>query len=199
MEFDAPGELGWQALKYAARRLPETELESFEEQLYSDQSAREAVAQAVELSHTVAVLHSQVSDEEAPGPLPSDMDARPAQVASISPQRSWSKSLAWLALGVAASLAFAFTHPQWFAADVHPETAQPNELVAASWADLNTAENESGRTMLTSFVVDPHAADEESALPEVGTETEIVPDWMRLGVENRNDASPKSDSLKNVN
>ena len=188
MEFDAPAELGWQALKYAARRLRESEQERFEEQLSSDQSAREAVAQAVELSHTVAALHAVFVDEEVPDRAAAPADGAPLPVARKSTLGSWSTSLAWLGLGIAASLAIAFTHPNWFAGEVHPQATPSSELIAASWADLNSAESESGRTMLTSFAIDPNLQDatasgDGSTAPEVGTDFLVVPDWIRLGLD----------------
>ncbi len=57
MDINAGGDLGWRALRYVARRMTPDEICDFELHLACDQSAREAVAQAVELAHTVAVLH----------------------------------------------------------------------------------------------------------------------------------------------
>ncbi len=57
IDHTLPGELGWQALHYVAHSLGESQRDAFELRLLDDQTAREAVAQAVELAHSVAVLH----------------------------------------------------------------------------------------------------------------------------------------------
>ncbi len=58
MHINARGELGWRALRYVARRMTPDEICDFELHLACDQAAREAVAQAVELAHSVAALHA---------------------------------------------------------------------------------------------------------------------------------------------
>ena len=51
-------ELTWQAFQYVAGELSVTDADLFEERLADDQAAREAVAQAVALFHTVCAVEA---------------------------------------------------------------------------------------------------------------------------------------------
>ncbi|HZZ71480.1 MAG TPA: hypothetical protein VFE24_04455 [Pirellulales bacterium] len=159
MEFNAPAELGWQALKYAAHKLPATDRAHFEAALGEDQTAREAVAQAVELSHTVAALHASSAYALAPaGTALSDLTS-PEELALsadqnfalVEPRRaarqSWKSSLGWLALGAAACLAGVLVWPHTPSVPSNLdqsgilEQAGTRDLISARWADLQDAQN----------------------------------------------------------
>jgi hypothetical protein len=88
------GELDWLAFCYVSGELNATELAAFEDRLADDQSAREAVASALNLVHTVSAAEHLVE-------LP--VVTKPTRRAS-----RW-RSVAWLAIagGVAASVACA--------------------------------------------------------------------------------------------
>jgi hypothetical protein len=96
------GELDWLAFQYVAGELSMDEAERFEQRLGLDQSAREAVAKAVELTRVTALAAGVEKAGETHG---SDL-AAPCVVSG------WQKRVAWIAGGVAASIALT-----WFIAD----------------------------------------------------------------------------------
>src|SRR5688500_3644539 len=87
-------ELDWLAFRYIAGELPACESVDFESLLADDQSARDAVVRAVELSQVV--LAGQTSLADAP--------AEVGFVSTSANSRNWSTHLSWLASGVAAAL-----------------------------------------------------------------------------------------------
>jgi hypothetical protein len=92
MRDEHKGDVSWQAFRYVAGEMPEGEADRFEEQLALDQSAREAVAEAAQLSQAVALTESQ-----------EPVVLRPAVAAdSRSP---WMQPAVWMAFGAAVCLA----------------------------------------------------------------------------------------------
>jgi len=164
MKIDADGETGWTALKYAARRLNDVEEQAFEETLAVDQKAREAVAQAVELSHSVAALHAGSDAGNAPLVEPLIMTAKP---------RLWRQPAAWLAAGLAASVLFMFTQ-MGGRPTINPEGAA--EALSMTWADLHNG-SEEVVTVAGSELPGP-----ESVVADEPTNEPTVPDWMLVGV-----------------
>jgi hypothetical protein len=59
MEADANEDLGWLAFRYISNEMTQAEIEAFEQKLTEDQSAREAVAQAVTWTQAVALNRSE--------------------------------------------------------------------------------------------------------------------------------------------
>lgn len=80
-------ELDWSAFCYAAGEMTPSEAAAFELRLAEDQTAREALARAVELTEVVATAESLE-------PLVT-VGSRPV---------AWSRRLSWMAIGSAASL-----------------------------------------------------------------------------------------------
>ena len=194
MEFNAPAELGWQALKYAARRLPDVDCAAFEEQLADDQTAREAVAQAVELSHTVAVLHACGGPCER-ALIESPLATEPAvevaasvnsysyapQSLHAAPQWTWQRAAAWMSLVVAACLAIVLASSHWFPANSAADQATANDLVSSNWADLHNSREPSGLPLLNEVAVDDGTTPDDNA--DSSDEAGMVPEWLLLGVE----------------
>jgi hypothetical protein len=131
MHIDPESRHGWQALRYAARHLSDAEQREFEDRLAADQTAREAVAQAVELAHTATFLHLESETELSAltaslrsAPSASTLDAALAIAApaaatasaidtasaiETAPQRvavgSWTNAAGWWSAAVAACVA----------------------------------------------------------------------------------------------
>jgi hypothetical protein len=62
-----PDDLGFEAFRYVAGEMTDSEALAFEERLAGDQAAREAVAQAVEIAQAVTVLGPQAVPAGSPG------------------------------------------------------------------------------------------------------------------------------------
>lgn len=95
---DRSADLAWLAYRYVADELTAEEASTFELRLAEDQTAREAVAQAVELSSAVKVaLHDSAIEPE---PAVCTVEAR-----GFWSQKTWLQPAAWMAVGAAACLA----------------------------------------------------------------------------------------------
>lgn len=95
---DNPAELFWQAFRYAGDEMSADERVSFENQLATDQHAREAVARVIELESLVCAA-----------------EVLPAQPLAVLPRdRSyWMQPIGWAAAGAAACLAVVMTLQTW--------------------------------------------------------------------------------------
>lgn len=157
MHIDPQSKYGWQALRYAARHLTDAEQQAFENRLADDQTARDAVAQAVELAHTATFLHldseNELSDltaalRAAPSAATLDAALQAATPASAdAPQRprssTWTAKAGWWSAAAAACVAlFALWSANRNQAPAPglptPSTQQANLDVTSAWADLNT-------------------------------------------------------------
>jgi hypothetical protein len=117
-------QLDWLAFCYAAGELDGTEAEQFELRLAEDQTAREALARAVELTQTMAAAESQCGDFVVP---------------AARAKSDWNTRLSWMAVGGLASALLAalwsgVVGPTW-------QTAQ-ERMNAAARQDLAFAWNE---------------------------------------------------------
>ncbi len=111
-------ELLWLAYRFSAGELSAEEVQEFEARLAVDQTAREALVQAVGLTETVFAL-----EHSAPVAVPMSRSAAkssvpvPSHVAARNwLQQDWSKSAGWIAAAVAACVALVMTW-QVFRAD----------------------------------------------------------------------------------
>ncbi len=160
MHIDPQSKHGWQALRYAARHLTDAEQREFENRLGEDQSARDAVAQAVELAHSATFLHleseTELSDltaalRAAPARSTLDVALQAATPASAqAPERpatpSWTHKAGWWSAAAAACVALIAL---WSAnrnqplpipptpSTQHSSTEQVATAVTSAWADLN--------------------------------------------------------------
>ncbi len=100
MRHDQREDLDWLAFRYIANELSGDELDAFERRLASDQKAREAVAQAVELTRAVAAVGG-----EAP--------ARPTpafRAAAVWRRMGVAARLCWTTVAVSACLALVLAY-----------------------------------------------------------------------------------------
>src|SRR5687768_11526353 len=91
-EPEDKSELDWLAFCYAAGELDAAEAEAFEARLAEDQSAREALARAVELTQTIGAAENQSGDLVTP---------------AVRTTRDWNTRLSWMAIGGLASVLLA--------------------------------------------------------------------------------------------
>jgi anti-sigma-K factor RskA len=161
-------ELDWLAFRYVAGELPASEAESFESLLADEQTARDAVVHAVELSQTILAAEvSLASENEKIGLL------------SVSPAaetgRAWSTQLSWLASGVAAALLVALALNSGAAPQARPPVSPE---LARAWLK----QTQSDETVFEN-------------VPSVESEmvTADIPDWMVDAVRSLHDKSDAND------
>lgn len=132
-----PGpDLFWQAYRYVAREMSRAEQEQFEEQLGQDQSAREAVANVVQLSAAVQSLPASTFR----------MRSRGAAVF---------QRIGWMSLGVAASaLVMLGWHELSWKGErkVAQAESDPDPQVALAWspADQDAVQEEDAEALTSS-------------------------------------------------
>jgi hypothetical protein len=172
-------ELAWLAFQYVAGELPAAAADQFEERLALDQTAREAVAQSVELYHAVAAVEA----------------ATTVGVVTIAAKEksTWSQRLVWLSTGAAAAALLAVA--TWnangllssFNSKVSSKPGVSPDLVKA-WtavradlarADEEATSDETSRPMASDLTDAELAAivEEELALPM------DTPSWMTAAVQ----------------
>jgi len=115
-------DLDWLAFTYAAGELTPAEVEQFELRLADDQTAREALARAVELCQTVTAAEIQ-----------SDIYVTPA----ATTRKRWNDRLSWMAVGGLASLLLALLWsgvigPTWHTAQLRSFSKQN---LAFAWTE----------------------------------------------------------------
>ena len=115
--------LDWLAFCYAAGELTPAEAEQFETSLAGDQSAREALARAVELTQVVAAAERHVSHVVSP---------------AAAAQRSWNSRFAWMAVGGLASLLLAFLFSGVVESNWRGMHASRQRHLALAWNETKT-------------------------------------------------------------
>jgi hypothetical protein len=163
-------ELDWSAFCYAAGEMNEAEAAAFELRLSDDQSAREALARAVELTQVVA-------SAESLQPM----------VAVRSPSSQWSRRLGWMAIGSAASLLVALLWSgagPWFAGSWRGgETVASGEQtrLADAWSQTRQ-ELADGESELW---YPKHASDSDAVIPTIEADEldSATPAWLTAAVE----------------
>ncbi|MAG92837.1 MAG: hypothetical protein CMJ48_03710 [Planctomycetaceae bacterium] len=171
MSDSEKNDLDWLAFRYVAAEMTRAEAESFETLLADEQSAREAVAVAVELTQAVAYVV----------PVPAA-----ASRASVSVRSYYAAFLA-VAAAVAAGLLFAFSTPmrtqQLAQRDVTADLEEtggivPRELVEA-WTEAELAyDDDSTVEALVELAQNDVVVD----LASVGRTELDVPDWLVAAV-----------------
>lgn len=159
---ECENQIEWTAFCYVAGELSDEDAARFEEQLAADQSAREALARAVELTQAIAAAES----------LPAVVEL---------PQRSgrWTKRLSWMAVGAAASLLVAFL---WSTSGIgtreHTAGIRNVRELAAYWTETRAsliAESDEVASDIDDAALDLRADGEIASLPE-------TPSWMMAAV-----------------
>jgi hypothetical protein len=98
-------DLDWRAFLYVAGELDDAQRDAFEEELAVDQSAREAVARAVELSQMMSAAHEleRIVQRSSPLGVPSARRGHSA----------WLRPVAYMSAGAAACLALVALGSFW--------------------------------------------------------------------------------------
>lgn len=166
MQHSTENDLDWLAFRYISGEMAGSEVEQFESLLAEDQTARDAVVRAVELSQTIFAAHA------AP-------QTRSVGLLSATSQH-WMQHLTWISTSVAAlllvTLALNFNRPSSSA------TADPNDL-ARAWIDHTDEPLASESTSVNSTLADS----EEFVTAE-------PPAWMLEAVQSlHGDGSTESD------
>jgi hypothetical protein len=163
-------DLDWSAFCYAAGELSPDEVAAFEARLADDQAAREALARAVELTDVVA-------SAESLAPV----------VVARSQSNAWTKRLAWMAIGSAASLLVALLSSgvwSWFGSE-QTSSIQRSEL-ASAWTQTRQELSESDSDL---WYPKHLAADDAIPGESPGAEDDgelldmVTPEWMTAAVE----------------
>ena len=182
-------DLDWRALCYAAGELDAPAAEEFELRLADDQAAREALARAVELTHTIAAVEAQSTQSVN---------------VSTTTKTSWNTRLAWMTVGglAAALLVMLWSgvvDPTWRIA-LHQLNAKSQYQLAMAWHQT-ASEIDSVRSsdLWPAGVViddDDRQADLHLASYEIGDEAwlEEAPSWMMAAVYEVSNQSSQSET-----
>jgi hypothetical protein len=167
---ECANQLDWLAFSYAAGEMNAAEAEQFELRLADDQSAREALARAVELTQTVAAAHSEA-----------DYFVVPAR----RPAAGWGTRLSWMAIGGLASVVIALV---WSGAFNRPNAA-PSEsqlALAAAWSQARSgiAQAKEDGVWLPSSWSQTEPDEELLAVSDVALEYQPgeTPSWLTAAV-----------------
>jgi hypothetical protein len=161
-------DLHWLAFSYVAGELTPAEAEQFELRLADDQTAREALARAVELCQVVTAVEAHSDSYVAP---------------AAKTRSTWNDRLSWMAIGGLASLLIALlwtgvVGPTWHTAKIH-SFARKN--LAFAWAETNQQianVREAG-----SWPTVPAYLDEDGAAVTTMDDTnDEAPSWMTAAV-----------------
>lgn len=191
-------EIDWLAFRYVANEMSNNEREQFEERLFDDQAAREAVASAVELTQTIAgietVEHSvRVATRESNG------------------KRPWQRAT-WIAAAIAGCLAIVLGWQlvgQVLKGDRSPESRlagrdsldeSDSDKLAKAWLDAADesmvifsthafADGSSNSTVSNETEGSLMPGDSASALEAEDLE---APDWMMAAVSGMNADMPET-------
>jgi anti-sigma factor RsiW len=172
---ECPNELDWSAFCYAAGELSPAEAEQFESRLADEQSAREALARAVELTQTVAAAESQADKFQ------DDRLVVPARRAVAE----WSTRLSWMAMGGLASVAIALV----WAGVVGHSSSGPSEkqlALANAWTQTRAeiAQAKEDGLWLPPTWMFGEADEDLLAMNDAGDESALseTPSWMTAAV-----------------
>jgi len=175
-----PNELDWLAFCYAAGELDAAQAEQFEVRLADDQSAREALARAVELTQIVAAAESQSTSCVMP---------------AAQRTTAWQARVSWMAVGglAAALLAMLWSGvvgPTWRTAQ-RSLRAPAQQQLASAWyatrADINSAK-ESGVWFVSATASDTDDLWTEASLNDDNDDE--APSWLTAAVFSRSAETP---------
>ena len=173
-------DLDWLAFCYAAGELDAPAAEQFEARLAADQSAREALARAVELTQTVAAAEYQLQDFVAP-------------VSRVS--ADWNSRLSWMAIGGLASVLVALlwtgvVGPTWQTAQ-RGLNASAKQHLALAWHETGVEIANVKEAGLWPYSRVVGQDDDEPGFAETGADgSDLVeaPSWMMAAVFGSSDS-----------
>jgi hypothetical protein len=172
-EYEYPN-LEWRAFQYSLGELPADERAAFEACLADDQAAREALAEAVELTAGLTL------------PLEDDATDRRLRSVSSGERSRWSQPVGWMALGAAACFALVVA---WKLVDgvtgvaksgqtaTSPSEVVIDERLALAWGESQML---SDQWIEDGLSLAEEEFDEEDA-SELATD-KVAPDWMLAAV-----------------
>jgi hypothetical protein len=180
MTTDNMNDLDWLAFSYAAGELTPTEAEQFELRLADDQTAREALARAVELCQVVTAAESHSGHFIAP---------------AAKTCANWNDRLSWMAVGGLASLLLALlwtgvVGPSWHTAQIHSFSKRN---LAFAWTETKqqiATVREAG--YWPSIFTD--ADDDTSAAVAIDDSTDDAPSWMTAALLSGSTTEAQTDS-----
>jgi len=165
-------DLDWLAFSYAAGELENTDHEQFEARLAEDQSAREALARAVELCQTVSAVETQRCDYITP---------------AAHSHNNWNQRLTWMAVGGLASVLVALlwsgvVGPAWQAAS-RSFHAFSQQNLASAWTETRT---QIADVREAGYWPSLTSADSDDDIPSTATLDDVslddAPSWMTAAV-----------------
>jgi hypothetical protein len=171
-------DLDWLAFCYAAGELENIDREQFEARLADDQTAREALARAVELCQTVSAVETQHCDYVVPAARVS-----PAAHTHIA----WNQRLSWMAVGGLASLLLALLWtgvigPAWQTANRNFRSFSQQNL-ASAWTETRTEIANVREAGYWPVIATTDADDELFATSSLNEDMlEDAPSWMTAAV-----------------
>ncbi len=191
----------WQAWRYVAGEMDERQSRDYEQRLATDQAAREAVAEAVDLQQLVGAAETELaSTSQAP------------RIDADAGSRRWVRRAGWLVMGAAASLLAVMTIDGWRlgtssqppAKDtVLPDTSVHSAL-ALVWSETRADWPEMAGEMAdapapldaqgTPAGFSPDAEQESLAAMAADSEDLSVPDWMLRALELSREGEPSGES-----
>lgn len=113
---DSPeANLAWQAFRYVSHDMAWQELAQFEARLEVDQAAREAVAEAVQLSDLVVVVAQSTTPTHATPTSAEPSRCAISETRGVRPRSFslWMRRVGWMSVGVAASVLCGVTMHFW--------------------------------------------------------------------------------------
>jgi len=179
-------DLHWDAFRYVSGDMQQDERQAFEDMLENDQSAREAVAAAVELGSVLSV-------QEALPAVKSRVHLRPATVGWACVSLSACLAIAWFAFQ---PLVFPL-HSTPTADHVTPPSPTDAAKLAMLWSETREelADGSEQDAFWTDVTAELEMAD--VLLDETNTTPDVVtPDWMLAGIKSLEDAqTPAPDDM----
>lgn len=165
MAHQNQADLEWLAFQYVSEELSAEDVALFEERLAVDQTAREAVAEAMLLLQAVSAG---------------------ARIASpVQARRSWTQHAAWAAIGAAACLAVVFVLRSLPKQSPLAQRPQASDLSSAELALVWAQSDPYGEPE----AADPTAEEENGLAAEIDREL-VVPVWMLEAVSGAAEVKP---------
>jgi hypothetical protein len=186
----ANDDLIWVAMQYQLGELSAVESAAFETRLLDDQSAREALSQAVELTMACRLAEAEIEVESL---QPTEFLARPL-VATHSHDARWMRPVGWLSLGTAACLAVLMGWQSWITQPLMAQHEAKTLAVATAWAEV-AALDQHGESVATDALAGDTLTGEfalfamgegnggESLESESTDDDALTPSWLLAALE----------------
>ena len=192
-----PDELDWLAFCYAAGELSPQESAQFESRLAADQSARESLARAVELTQTLAATAGWAVPSISPLAIPS-AESTPSVVSAPAASPRFRFSHAWFGVGIAATILLALNLTGILELTLHaPVQKSPRRAqLASAWTETR-AQLSSGTDSAFWPALETRTETEDEPLTHLASsEIAEAPSWLTAALLGQmTPAAPGPDSL----